>query len=146
MTVKELSQIYYLKREIADCKKKLKELELQRDGSSVIIDDMPHGKGPAKSKVEQLAADIVDIKAIIHAKQIECIHERSRVERFIAGIPDSLTRLIFSARFVDCLSWDDVADFVGGSNTGDSVRMRCYRYMNALEGDEEQKPVTECSP
>ena len=74
MTIKELSQLYYLNREIEDCQKKLEELEPQRGVSAVVIDDMPHGKGPAKSRVEQLAAEIVDLKSIIHAKQIECIH------------------------------------------------------------------------
>ena len=70
MTIKELSQLYYLNREIEDCRKRLKELEAQRGLSAVMIDDMPHGQGPAESRVEQLAAEIVDLKAIIHAKKI----------------------------------------------------------------------------
>ena len=141
MTVKELSQLYYLNREIEDCRKQLEELEEQRGTAAVLIDDMPHGKGPAKSRVERLAAEIVDLKAIIHAKQIEYIHEKSRLERYIAEIPDSITRQIFKYRFRDCLSWERVADRCGGQNTGESVRKRVYRY---LESTENEKPVTEC--
>ena len=141
MTTKELSQLYYLNREIKDCEKKLKELELQRGISPLNMDGMPHAKGLTKSQVEQLAVEIVDLKAIIHAKQIECIHERNRLERYIKSIPDSLTRQIFRYRFAECLSWEQVADSCGGDNTGDSVRMRCYRYMK----DQTENPVAECS-
>ena len=129
MTIKELSQLYYLNREIEDCQKKLEELESQRGVSAVVIDDMPHGKGPAKSRVEQLAAEIVDLKAIIHAKQIECIHERNRLERYIAEIPDSLTRQIFEYRFADCLPWEQVAACIGKGNTAERVRQVCSRYI-----------------
>ena len=129
MTIKELSQLYYLNREIEDCQKKLEELESQRGVSAVVIDDMPHGKGPAKSRVEQLAAEIVDLKAIIHAKQIECIHERNRLERYIAEIPDSLTRQIFEYRFADCLPWEQVAACIGEGNTAERVRQVCSRYI-----------------
>ena len=142
MTTKELSQLYYLNREIGDCKKRLRELEMQRGVSAQNMDGMPHAKGVTKSQVEQLAAEIVDLKAIIHAKQIECIHERNRLERYIEDIPDSLTRQIFRYRFADCLSWEVVADQCGGDNTGDSVRMRCYRYLKDQNSD---KPVAECS-
>ena len=143
MTTKELSQLYYLNREIEDCRKKLEELEEQRGVCAMQLDGMPHGQGPKKSRVEQLAAEIVDLKAIIHAKQIECIHERNRLNRFITDIPDSLTRQIFEYRFSDCLSWDGVADRCGGENSGESVRMRCYRYLKKL--DDADEVVAECS-
>lgn len=136
MTLRELSQLYYLKREIDDCKKRLEELELLRCGSSVIVDDMPHGKGPAKSKVEQLAAEIVDLKAIIHAKRIECIHEKNRLERYIASISDSEIRMIFEFRFADCLTWDQVAERMGEGNTAERVRQVCSRYVR-----QQQDPI-----
>lgn len=129
MTFKELSQLYYLNLEIEDCENKLKELESQRGISAVVMDGMPHTKGMPKSTVEQLAAEIVDLKAIIHAKRIECIHERSRLERYIASIPDSEIRTIFEFRFVDCLPWKKVADRIGEGNTADRVRQVCSRYI-----------------
>lgn len=143
MTTKELSQLYYLNREIEDCERKLQELEAMRSVGSVPLDDMPHGKGPAKSRVEWIAAEITDLKAIIHAKQIECVHERNRLERYIAEIPDSITRQIFEYRFANCLPWEQVAENMGGGNSGESVRKRCYRYLKSVEGDE---VVPECPP
>lgn len=133
MTIKELSQLYYLNREIEDCQRRLEWLEARRGVSAVLLDDMPHGSGPPRSSVEQLAAEIVDIKAIIHAKQIECLHERNRLERYIAGIADSETRMIFEFRFVDCMSWEQVAYHMGDGNTAERVRQVCSRYLRQQE-------------
>lgn len=141
MTVKELSQLYYLKREIEDCEKKLIELEAQRGVSALVVDDMPHGKGPAKSQVERLAAEIVDLKAILHAKRIECIHEKNRLERYISAISDSLIRQIFEHRFADCMAWPDVAKEIGGATVMDesTVRKICYRYLEGSKDREAEK-------
>ena len=135
MTVKELSQLYYLKGEIEMNRRHLEELEAQRGLCAAQLDGMPHGKGSKKSKVEQMAAEIVDLQAIIHAKQIQCIHERARLERYIKDIPDSVTKQIFELRFVEGKKWEDVAAAIGGSLGEDrtvyAVKKRCYRYLDS---------------
>lgn len=134
MTLKELSQLYYLNREIAADQKRLDELNRMIGApSSPPISDMPRAPHSVESKVERLAAEIIDLQAIIAARQIQCIHERARLERWINEIPDSLTREIFKCRFVECMSWLQVARSVGGSNTEGSVKMICYRYLDAEE-------------
>lgn len=134
MTLKELSQLYYLNREIAADQKRLDELNRMIGApSSPPISDMPRAPHSVESKVERLAAEIIDLQAIIAARQIQCIHERARLERWINEIPDSLTREIFKCRFVECMSWLQVARNVGGSNTEGSVKMICYRYLDAEE-------------
>lgn len=50
------------------------------------------------------------------------------LERYISEISDSLMRQIFTYRFVNGLSWDQVAAKIGG-NTGGSVKKMCYRYL-----------------
>ena len=132
MTLKELSQLYYLNREIKADQKRLEELNgMIGAPSTPPISDMPRAPHGVDSKVERLAAEIVDLQAIIAARQIQCIHERARLERWINDIPDSLTRLIFTYRFVDCLSWAKVAEAVGGGNTAEGTRKRVHRYLDA---------------
>lgn len=134
MTLKELSQLYYLNREIAADQQRLDELNRMVGAPSIPpLSDMPRPPHNVDSKVERLAAEIVDLQAIIAARQIQCIHERARLERWINEIPDSLTRQIFSHRFADCMSWVQVSQCVGGGNTEGSVKMICYRYLNAEE-------------
>lgn len=129
MTIKELSQLYHLNREIEMDKRRLDELEaMTTSPKSPKYDGMPHAPGYSDT-LARCVAEIVDLKAIIAAKQIQCIHERTRLERYISGIPDSLTRQIFTYRFVNGLSWWQVAYSIGGNNTGDGVRMRVKRYL-----------------
>lgn len=130
MTLKELSQLYYLNREIEMDQERLADLKTRVGLSSPQMDGMPHGSGHGESKVEKVAAEIVDLQAIIAAKQIQCIHERARLERYISHIPDSLTRMIFTFRFVNGLPWAQVAASIGGDNKEDSVKKVCYRYLD----------------
>ena len=128
MTLKELSQLYYLNREIEMDKRRLQDLEVKAVSCSADLTGMPHASG-VSDRVGRYAADIVDLKGIIEAKLQQCIYERSRLERFIVGIDDSLLRQIFTYRFVNGLPWEQVAACVGGGNTPGSVKMMCYRYL-----------------
>ena len=128
MTLKELSQLYYLNREIEMELRRLRELEARALPGAQVITGMPHGSGVADI-VGRYAAEIADLRGIIEAKHQQCLYERSRLERYIADIDDSLLRQIFTYRFVNGLPWLQVAACIGGNNTADSVRVACNRYI-----------------
>ena len=128
MTLKELSQLYYLNREIEMDQRRLRELEARALPGAQVITGMPHGTGVADI-VGRYAAEIADLRGIIEAKHQQCLYERSRLERYIADIDDSLLRQIFTYRFVNGLPWLQVAACIGGNNTADSVRVACNRYI-----------------
>lgn len=132
MTVKELSQLYWLNREIEADQARLAELENKvLSLSSPKLSAVSGTKSNAKStKIERYVAEIVDLEAIIAAKQLQCIHERNRLERWIVAVPDSLLRQIFTLRFINGLSWLQVAMHIGGGNTEAGVKMLCYRYLD----------------
>lgn len=128
MTLKELSQLYYLNREIELDRARLAELRSDLSNpKSPKYDGMPHSPNP-ENAIERYAAEIADLEAIIQAKLEQQIYERKRLERYIADIPDSLTRQIFTLRFIQGKRWEEVADGIGGSNA-DSVKKTCYRYL-----------------
>ena len=128
MTLKELSRLYYLNREIEMDQRRLRELEAKALPGAQVITGMPHGTGVV-DKVGGCAAEIADLRGIIEVKHQQCLYERSRLERYIAGIDDSLLRQIFTYRFVNGLPWLQVAACIGGGNTADSVRVACNRYI-----------------
>lgn len=131
MTIKELSQLYHLNREIEMDKRRLDELELLASSPKAQnLDGIPHAPGYGDA-LARCVAEIVDLKAIISAKQQQCIYERNRLERYISSIPDSLTRQIFALRFINGLNWHQTAMHVGGGNTDESVRKRVYRYLQS---------------
>lgn len=129
MTVQELSQLYYLNREIEERKKELEKLEAKIGPQSQRLTGMPHGSGSADNFTERLVAEMVDLQAIIKAKQIQCIHERSRLERYINGIGDSEMRFMFTLRFINGLSWTQVAAHMGEGYVAESLKKKCYRYL-----------------
>lgn len=131
MTLKELSQLYHLNREIEIDQERLAELEYQARSPAAanLTGDKVQG-GKQESRLERYVLEAADLRAIIEAKQLQCIHERNRLERWISDIPDSLLRMIFTLRFINGLSWYQVSVHIGGGNTEASVKMACYRFLN----------------
>lgn len=127
MTIKELSQLYHLNREIEQEKFRLRELEAAATDTSAKISGLPHVGG--LSDKTAIAAQIADSKAIIEAKIALSVVEYNRLNRYINSVEDSLTRQILTLRFVDGLSWEQVAASIGSGVTKDSVKKVCYRYI-----------------
>lgn len=68
-------------------------------------------------------------KATLASLELELMEMLNQVEEFIASVDDSRMRRIITLRFIDNLSWNKVADRIGGNNTEDSVKKAFYRLM-----------------
>lgn len=130
MTLKELSQLYYLNREIEMDRKRLQDLEAQAVSCSPNLTGMPRSPG-ISDKVGRYASEIADLKGIIEAKLQQCIYERNRLERYINSIDDSFLRQIFTYRFVNGLPWKQVAACIGPGYTDEAVRQAAHRYIKS---------------
>lgn len=61
--------------------------------------------------------------------------QKQDIEQFIHNIPDSVTRRIFTYRYMDGKvrpSWQWIAFRIGGGNSADSVRMIHSRYLKKI--------------
>ena len=132
MTFAELSKLYRIKCRAEECERRLADLHLQRKCQSPLFDGMPKNKSTS-SRVEKLALEIVEVESALLDLRCRYFEERARLERYISAIPDSRLRLIFTARFVEGLTWEDVARYVGGSTTEYGARQLCYRYLRGQE-------------
>ena len=138
MTLKELSQLYHLNREIDLGYRIIEELRAKAENLSQSLSDMP--SCPSKeNRLERYVAEMADLSAILDAKEVQCIHERSRLLRWINDIDDSLTRQIFTLRFVNGLSWPQTAASAGSRYTDAYVRNLCYRKMKEMNEGEAEK-------
>ena len=115
LTKKELSQLYWLNREIAEEKRKLAELEVAAAGSTAKITGLPHVTG-AHDKVGDLAILIAEQRDLIDLKVRQSVIEYNRLNRYINGIEDAQMRMILSLRYVNGLSWQQVAFAIGESD------------------------------
>ena len=68
------------------------------------------------------AAKLQERKAELEALRVE-------VEEILSGVADPVVRVILRARFVKGLSWAAVANYMGGGNTDNSVRMMAKRFF-----------------
>jgi hypothetical protein len=127
LTNKELSQLYYLNREIETEKKRILSLREAATSTAAKISGLPH-VGSISDKTA-IAAEIADIQQIIEHKQQLAILEYNRLTRYIATVEDSLMRQILRLRYIDGLSWAAVAIRIGGNNTASSVKKKAYRYL-----------------
>ena len=127
MTKEELSQLYNLNREIEQEKKRLRELKEASTSITPKITGLPHLSGISDKTA--IAAEIADCETVIEAKIQLSVVEYNRLNRYIAGVDDSLIRQILSFRHINGLSWPAVARCIGRGNTADSVRKLHDRYL-----------------
>ena len=112
MTKKDLSQLYYLNREIEEQQRRLAELEALSTSCTSQITGMPQING-ISDKIAKYAVEIADIKNLLDLNLKKCFYELKRLNRFILGIEDSQMRLILTLRYINRLSWQQVALSIG---------------------------------
>lgn len=62
--------------------------------------------------------------------------QKRGIEYFVHNIPDSITRRIFTYRYIDGKvkpSWQWIAFKIGGGNSADAVKKRVYRFLKAID-------------
>ena len=136
MTLKELSQLYWLRSEIALYEERLDRLMQTVGVGSPKYDGMPHASG-SESSTERQAIRIAELRGMLETLRDRAYAESIRLTQYISGIQDSYLRVIFTHRFVHGMSWWQVAAAMGGETTADSVRKACVRYLER-DSEEEQ--------
>lgn len=135
-----LVQYADLQQEVKEIGEKIEKLETQIDEieqQGAVKDKVTGGEGglqhfqiegfpyPEYSRKKTL---LYARKATLSELKMELLETLNDVEEFISSINDSHIRRIVNLRVVEGLSWQKVADKIGG-NTEDSVRMAFERFM-----------------
>ena len=128
MTKADLSQLFYLNREIEQQKRRIAELEAAATNCNAKITGMPHVSGAA-DKIGDYASEIADLKCLIELNMQKCWYEVKRLNKYITSVEDCYLRHILMCRFVLGMTWTQVAIKVGGGNTADSVRKAVERFL-----------------
>ena len=136
-----LIQYSDLQQECKEVREKIEKLErqiakIEEDGA--VVDKVRGGEGGLQSfKIEGFPyPEYSRKKTLLYARkatlsefEMELLETLNDVEEFIASISDSHIRRIVNLRVVDGLSWNKVADRIGGGNTEGSVKMAFQRFM-----------------
>ena len=136
-----LIQYSDLQEEVKEVRERINKTEdqiakIEKDGN--VVDSVCGGNGgiqhfkiegfpyPEYSRKKTL---LYARKATLASLEMELMETLNQVEEFIASVDDSRMRRIITLRFIDNLSWNKVADRIGGNNTEDSVKKSFYRFM-----------------
>lgn len=128
MTKKELSQLYYLNREIEHDKRELAKLKTMATSTTSKISGLPHAGGISDKTA--LGAEIAYLEGVINNKIERTFYEYNRLLKYIENIDDSLVRQIMTFRHINGLTWVGVAMQIGNGNTADGVRMIYNRFLS----------------
>lgn len=128
LTKEELSQIYYLNKEIIMWQKELNKLESKSLIKGQDFTGMPFVPG-ISDKTANTAIERVEIEAIIRGRLSEIQIQRKRIIEYINSVDDSLLRQIIFFRNVSCMTWREVANEIGGGNSEGSVKMIYGRFL-----------------
>lgn len=128
MTKQEINQIYYLNREIELWQRILREM---REGGleSPKLDGLPRSR-KISDRTGNAAARQADVERIIEDMLEEIQIKRQEIYEYISSLEDSLMRQIIMYRCMSLCTWNEVAMYVGGGNTADSVRMLFNRHFD----------------
>lgn len=128
MTKKELSQLYYLKKEIKEQQKRLSELEALATSCTAKITGLPNGNG-ISDKIANYATEIADLKSLLDLNLKKCFYELNRLDRFISSVNDSEMRIILTLRYSQGLSWQQIAQNMGVLGDGSTERKKHNRFL-----------------
>lgn len=128
MSREELMKVYYLDKEIAEWKEEIERIRASALPKGVRFGAVS-GSGKYQDMVAEAASMIADTEKKIKKKLLELEMARSEIIHYIMDIDDCQTRLIFKLRCLDHMTWNEVADKVGGMNSEYSVKKRFYRYL-----------------
>ncbi len=112
MTKKELSQLYYLKKEIKELKRRISEIEAAATNCHPQITALPY-EGVISDKTGAYAAQIADLKSQLELNLKKCFDELKRLDNYIQSVEDSQMRTILTLRYIRGLSWQKIAYAIG---------------------------------
>lgn len=128
MTLTELNSLKHLNRECAQEKRRLASLRaaLARSGPARIF-----GVATVMSETEKetVRAEIAALEASSAAHLKKILQKHGEITAFIYGVADPYGRMILTLRYVNGLSWAQVAAHIGGDNTEDGVRKYHDRHL-----------------
>lgn len=121
MTVERLYDLYYIKKHIERIDDKIMRLEESCDIRSPDLSGNPRNPSPT-NKLDELIPRIADLQR----ERELLVLDLEEIEKWIHSLRHK-DQLIIRYRYEDRLTWQQVADAIGGEETETSVRSSHYR-------------------
>jgi hypothetical protein len=131
VTKQELSQLYYLNREIEYLQNRIKELDYESTLRAHNITGMPK-ETDIKDVVGDSVVEVLDLKKLLKEKEKKCFEELKKINIYINSVDDSQMRLILALRYINRLSWQQIAFSIGINGDGITERKKHDKFLKKL--------------
>lgn len=125
MDLKEISQYYELRKKLEKYNEILEVVRTKAENITMNISGLP-ASGAISDRVARYGGLIAQLEIDIEEKNKELRRAKRRTQRYIDNIEDTYTRTIFQLRFIELMSWSDIAN---DSEREESIKKMCYRYL-----------------
>lgn len=131
MTYEEAMEIYYIKAEIKSLQKELQQHEeSRRYYKTVILTDMPKGRGQNKNSTDEYLIKEQNLKDMLRYSFDMLQNELIRFEEFLKSIKNAEMRTILRLRCINNMGWQEIGDEIGVDRTTASRMFRRFFAQN----------------
>lgn len=123
-----IKQLYAYRLERNDLIERIARLHSSMTSCTATMSDAPKGGNPGDKmsdyviKIQQLESQLTEAKSSI-------LHTEYVCEAYIESVDDSTARLLMRYKYLDGMSWAQVARKLGGGNTREGVRKIVQRAL-----------------
>jgi len=111
----DLKNFLRLSKELTRIRKKITEIQeivnKPRASDLSVAPTQPKKRGKPED-FTNILAKLIDLQNFYNQRQEFVISEQLRIEKIIAMLSDPIERTIISSKYIDGMSWDDVAEAV----------------------------------
>lgn len=133
MTIHELSKYHKIKNEMKQLEDSIRELEETVIGSSKITGMPLSISGVNSSPTERIGIKLATLKQKLTDKTEKLLDEAQKIEEYIETVDDADIRIIIRKRFLDCKTWQQVADEIHADRSTPYYRLKKYLKDNLKE-------------
>lgn len=116
LVLEDLTQIYYINKEISIIQQEISELEGKNFYHAGRITDMPRG-GIKKDEFAEYAEKMKTLRDMLWYNLKKLQMKRAEIETFLEAIEDGEMRLIMRLRCVNNMKWEEIAREIGLERT-----------------------------
>lgn len=126
MTIKDLSQYYYISKNIEKRKRRLEELNSSILSSSKISEIKVSSSNYGDDSTSRIAIKIAELKSLLQEDYKKLINEEIKINTFVNTIESEEIKFIIISRFIEFNTWDDIADKMHFTRTAPYYKLKKY--------------------
>jgi len=133
MTYEQVKRLHHMGLEIKEMAGRIKEIETAMKAPTRQM-DWGNTHNQRRDRLREMVPELADLKRRYGETLARAREEYEEAVQWIDEVTDPFVRMILRYRYLDGLTWHQVA-FKIGNNTADSVRMAVNRYVDRMDSE-----------